>query len=167
MGREIKFRAWHKDLKVMLEEITIYPNMIGIDYDNFEEALPEKYELFEDEIYFNDLENNEHRKICSILLGDGWIWIENEDVEVMQFTGLLNSTGKEIYEDDICKVEEGYFGDFKESEFIGKVEFEDGCYFINDLKTNQYQSLDYAAIKNRNIEVLGNIYENPELLNVT
>ena len=81
-----------------------------------------------------------------------------EDIEIMQCTGMKDSTGKEIYEGDIIKIneEECYSG-----EHVGDVCFLDvgGCWYINGVR-------DGLADINRNywIDVIGNIYENPELL---
>lgn len=74
--------------------------------------------------------------------------LENERFEFMQFTGLLDKNGKEIYENDICRVDvdDGY---------IGTVYFEDGAFQFDS--TVLSDSVD-------DIEIIGNIYENPNLL---
>ena len=81
------------------------------------------------------------------------------DVETVgQYTGMKDFNGKEIYEGDIIKIneEECYSG-----EHVGDVCFLDvgGCWYINGVR-------DGLADINRNywIDVIGNIYENPELL---
>ena len=78
------------------------------------------------------------------------------DCDVMQFTGLLDKNGKDIYEGDIVETEVGRY-----NKDIGTVEFEDGCFvadgwFVEDNKT-------YANWS----EVIGNIYENKDLLDKT
>ena len=72
----------------------------------------------------------------------------------MQFTGLTDSKGKEIYEGDIIK----YFNRYGEKQKINPVVFDLGMFCIND--DDIYVKLSQA---NR-VEVIGNIYENPELL---
>jgi hypothetical protein len=72
-----------------------------------------------------------------------------------QFTGLLDRLGKEIYEGDICRfdVREGGVGEPAYHNLVGQVGFSFGCYTIGDFLSH-YHSL----------EVIGNIYENPNLL---
>ena len=69
-----------------------------------------------------------------------------------QFTGLVDKTGKEIYEDDIVALENGR---------VGVITFHNGCFVIN-YASGTRQSL-YDA-QGWNCKVLGNRFENPELL---
>ena len=98
-------------------------------------------------------------------------WIDDHVGEVewpfMLWSGLKDVSGKDIYLDDICSCIGWYFGDSWESPFSGKVIFEDGQFAVireNDSDYSTYQDLDSCAIYNRAIKVIGNIYENPELL---
>jgi len=72
---------------------------------------------------------------------------------LMQFTGLLDKNGKEIYEGDILSAD-GMFNDF--------IVFEDGGFNLDggESAENLLYQLEYYG----NIEIIGNIYENSSLL---
>lgn len=80
---------------------------------------------------------------------------------VGQYTGLKDKYGKEIYEGDICRCL-----DTDENEYLSAIKFERGAFIVD---VNQceydYSVLDWALEGDiLEIEVIGNIYENPELL---
>lgn len=84
-------------------------------------------------------------------------WWEHGALVLMQFTGLLDSKGKEIYEGDIIKTKWGG---------IGKIEFDDGTFVYLFEDGKNMQRLTEESIKEKESEIIGNIYENPELLAV-
>ena len=114
--REIKFRAW--DVK--------YKRMSLVSSIDFKKNL----------IYTTWWEENKKR-----LKKDKTN--EISDLVLMQFTGLKDKNGKEIYEGDIVK------GEVENNKFISVVEFQNGGFSINTLWEP---------------EVIGNIFENPELI---
>lgn len=135
-----KFRAWHKPTQLMDDVVLIdfYNEKIGILYaDPFVQGESiQKYN-------FNEM-------------------------ELMQSTGLQDKNGKDIFEGDIVRWKDlESFDDFPIDE-VFKVEYSDefmkwiACY-KNNL---QYKSDLYDFTDNRDLEVVGNIYENPELLEV-
>lgn len=78
-------------------------------------------------------------------------YLNFNDTELMQYTGLNDKNGKEIYEGDIL------FETFREEYF--KVVFENGS-FRAEVDEYSLDLEDYANI----CEVVGNIYENAELM---
>ena len=74
-----------------------------------------------------------------------------EQVELMQYTGLKDKNGKEIYEGDILK-------DCDTRE-IKTVIWHKNCFILRD--TKGFYQWTYFEDEH---EVIGNIYENPELL---
>ncbi len=76
-----------------------------------------------------------------------------ESETIGQFTGLFDKDGTEIYEDDIIAFKDGQ---------IGLVEFYHGCFVVRYGKTDVPQSL--YDLSSWQIKILGNCFENPELL---
>lgn len=79
---------------------------------------------------------------------------------LMQYTGLKDKNGKEIYEGDIL-YHDKYSTEFKEGDVeIVKVETLQQFFEDRGLYTREYgEDWDSA-----NFEIIGNIYENPELI---
>lgn len=85
------------------------------------------------------------------------------DYELMQFTGLKDKNGKEIYEGDIVRFarKQGYW-----SHNRGDIEV---VKFIDD-QSAQYCGFGFSSMlpltkaKSNKVEIIGNIYENPELV---
>jgi uncharacterized phage protein (TIGR01671 family) len=142
MMREIKFRVRDKKNKKM--------------YCGFE--LDDKYEFdrpnlidFNGELY------------ASGNIGDGFgsqyiNYCNQEDFVLMQYTGLKDKNGKEIYEGDIVRVITDKKG------VIGEVVYipEETAFCV---KAKGFETFPLGLLSNFfEIEVLGNIYENPELL---
>ncbi len=80
--------------------------------------------------------------------------LHSEDIILMQFTGLLDKNGKEIYEDDII-----WWGKYDEGEKITRS--------VEWINTPYTACFDFGASPPCHmVEVIGNIHENPELLEV-
>ncbi len=81
-----------------------------------------------------------------------------DDFILEQFTGLKDKNGKEIFEGDIVKFEDDEIG-------VGTIEYSiDGavCFCVN--RKNKYHQYHYFLISTTSYVVIGNIHENPELI---
>ena len=133
--REIKFRAWTGD------------DMVDVSAIIFDEGT--KVSPYEPHIL--DSHNDVH------LL---------KDIELMQYTGLRDKNGVEIYEGDVCS-----YGDITSDSFmldnkkeVGQVAFiKDKCaLMLQGIEGNHKLSFFWDWLED--LEVIGNIHENPELL---
>jgi hypothetical protein len=143
---EIKFRFWNKELKRMSK---IYG--LGIIW----ESLVIEWGVFE--------------------------W---KNIDSLQYTGLKDSKGKEIYEEDIIQTDDFSYGIFNA---VVRWNEEEGMFAIRTFSPSPKQikmpnrewdrkhppcgsdgclyAMWYTPIGNqKGLEVIGNIYENPDLL---
>jgi uncharacterized phage protein (TIGR01671 family) len=109
-------------------------------------------------------ENSNAYKITffgSVIEGD----VYANEIILMQYTGLKDKNGKEIYEGDILKMVDPNYMDCEDNDFnIIVVEYNEFsncgcCEWISGIGFNLNNEFNYESI-----EILGNIYENRELL---
>ena len=92
-----------------------------------------------------------------------------DEVILMQSTGLKDKNGKEIFEGDVVSRNSGMpsvveFGKWIYEEDFGYKIKNIGFYLNSSYDDDEFfQAMDYEDIR-KNYEVIGNIYENPELL---
>lgn len=99
---------------------------------------------------------------CGVDLG---IWVDfgsvlhSDDFEVMQFTGLLDKNGKEIYEGDIING-----ACFNGSYAYGRVVWSNDAAFLVYSIGKFIEGCNDLYYDVKHFEVIGNEWENPELL---
>ena len=93
----------------------------------------------------------------------------NKDIRLMilmQYTGLKDENGKEIYEGDIVNgryLVQRSLDPNAEPEIVhfeGVIEYAEGCYYV---KAENGQCVFSFTYSDYEMEAIGNIYENPEL----
>ncbi|USG64006.1 YopX family protein [Brevibacillus ruminantium] len=139
---EIKFRAW--DGKKLIS--TVYPksnHKFEVDWDG-------KFKLhtFSERQEITD----EH--------GESWkqpVWEVVENAVIMQFTGLRDKHGKEIYESDILL--ESLSFDEKYAHVV--VWSQDDCAWMFEYDGDLFTA---SEMNFEQCEIVGNVYEKPELL---
>jgi uncharacterized phage protein (TIGR01671 family) len=131
--REIKFRAWHTEA-----EVFHYQELINFGSFNYMPTMPDS------------------RAFDKTLLSPIYS-------ELMQYTGLKDKNGKEIYEGDIVdfvfKISKGDVHK-RANHTRGAVEWSKNNTAFGIKDGNYYEMLNGIV----SIEVIGNIYANPELL---
>jgi len=105
--------------------------------------------------------------------GTHGVYLYDGDYELMQYTGLKDKNGKEIYEGDILldNAHNGYqkrykviYRDNNSEEFNGPIA-EYGFDLINPLGGGGFcMTVEKCFIESDELIITGNIYQNPELL---
>lgn len=122
MQREIAYRAWHKQKKIMCDVLLI------CFVNRYVDVLPE-----------DQLEGGTQEE---------WKF---DEIELMQFTGLLDKDGNKIFEGDILRTMSG----------IAVVVWHDAAFA---LKSPGSEAVDWGhSSVYEQSEILGNIHQTPEL----
>ena len=131
MTRQIKFRAWEKKTK----------RMTVVDVIKF--ALTGRVKRVHE--YTSEISSTSY---------------DVKDIELMQYTGLKDKNGKEIYEGDVVEVE-----DYSNGAWFGRPQptKRQEVYYCDE--DGEYPFNGTGKFVSNKTEVIGNIYENPELTN--
>ena len=139
--REIKFKVWDKiDKKILYEKDADkqgdFPVLLAVGFHGLPIAI--------DKDSFRDNE----------IIG----WNRDHNLVLMQYTCLKDKNGKEIYEGDIVEYDHNIPSqpDAKERYIV---EWGQGGFYFKSLVDNEYNSDPTLEV-----EIIGNIYENPELV---
>lgn len=129
-----KFRAWHHELGRMMSIKNMW----------FQEGVVEEIEL-------NDTVMNDY------------ITSYPDEVTIMQSTGLKDKNGKEIFEGDIVQYQNTKVPSADSKGVIRY--FDNWAMFGIDIEHNEPRALFFNGLSDHiSLDVVGNIYENPELL---
>ena len=136
MNREIKFRAWDKRNNKFADyfDLTFNPQQEqGCHIDSVFHEHNEQYQNY-----------------------------NNENVILMQYTGLKDKNGVDIYEGDVMSI--------NHKTYTYKVVFENGSFKLYHLKDSLAEwgllsRIHEMKFEELEFEVIGNIHQNPELLN--
>ena len=123
--KEFKMKAWLKKEKKMVA-------IIGIDFNY------EYIRYTEDDNLFNE----------------NYKTVEFKNIELLQFTGLKDNGGQELYEADVIKFNDGI------DDIYGLISYddEDGTYRVS------YENItEHLSEREGDFEIVGNIFENPDL----
>jgi len=123
--KELKIKAWLKKEKKMVA-------IIGIDFNY------EYIRYTEDDNLFNS----------------DYKTAEFKDIELLQFSGVKDKAGQELYEADVIKFNDGI------DDIYGLISYddEDGAYRVS------YENItEHLLEREGDFEIVGNIFENPDL----
>ena len=85
-----------------------------------------------------------------------FVAFEIDPSTLCQYTGLKDKNGKRIWENDIVRIENSM------DEGIGNIEFYGGMWYVDEEPSNSLY--DIVEYDDGELEVIGNIFDTPELL---
>lgn len=154
--REVYFRVWQKTICNERREKEVVNKYLTFDNNKTKSGVEFEYRIYP--LTGAVSCSIDYDEIWSKCEGEptGAVWNAGDDVVVEQFTGLKDKNEREIFEGDIiCFCNSIYLEviwDEDEARFdIENRDFRRGCYVFNKHSASE-------------MEIVGNIHENPELL---
>lgn len=132
--RELKFRAWNKTWKMMSP----------VDKIEFENGRPSSVSVT---IKATDFDHTGEWEDCEV----------GKEVILQQNTGLKDKNGKEIFEGDLVRVD--LTSDDISEEYRGRV-----FIWTANMRLGDDETHNIAILEPSHLEIIGNIFANPELL---
>lgn len=86
--------------------------------------------------------------------------VDGVNYVMQQYSGVDTKDGKQVFAGDIVKIKFFNSHDMEVEEYSGPVVFETGLFLFTD---KEFAMNDYGFMKEE-IEIIGNIFQNPELL---
>ena len=85
---------------------------------------------------------------------------------VGQYTGLTDKNGRKIFEGDIIHLEysQVFFGGEYFGEYTAEVSYKEGCFITDGINNGDEIETPLSGFDNDEVEIIGNIHDNPELL---
>ena len=85
---------------------------------------------------------------------------------VGQYTGLTDKNGRKIFEGDIIHLEysQVFFGGVYFGEYTAEVSYKKGCFIADGTNNGDEIETPLFGFDNDELEIIGNIHDNPELL---
>jgi len=121
--------------------------------------------FFDGKMYYSDEKLNSLSSYYFMIDLDGKLWLYSEDEEnpsllirdcvLMQFTGLKDKNGKEIYEGDVVKYIGKSYKHYKPLRDYGIVRDENTAFRVHGFILFELSD---------GLEIIGNIFENPEMM---
>ena len=127
-----------------------------------------KFRVWDKEINYLDYRvrvtsTDKYEKVEVLDCFTDWREIKDSDYVLMRNTGLKDKNWQEIYEGDILKIQTSDFYSKKiNDEYKGTVCFSRGGFFM--LTDGYHTDFGLRGKSTGTMEVIGNLYENPELL---